>query len=125
MQYQRTHDNFCAPYFRGWHGPTIFSPNFFAASGQFLQFLHEHRTPALVLELGAFILYGAIAVAFASSLVAFIAALRLIPWYAGVISGGLAILAAPLVLQQFTDRFVDGRASLVRFSGIGTLLVFF
>ena len=93
-------------------------------SGQFLQLLHEHRAPALASELGAFILYGAIAVAFASSPVAFFAALRLIPWYAAVIGSGLAILAAPLVLQQFTHRFVDGRASLLRFTGIGTLPAF-
>jgi hypothetical protein len=36
--------------------------------------------------------------------------------------GGLAILAAPLVLQQFPDRFVDGRASLLSFAAVGALL---
>ena len=77
-----------------------------AASGQFPR---EHRAPALASGLGAFILYGTIAVAFVNLLVAFFAAWRLIPWYAAVIGGGLAILAAPLVLQRFTDRFVDGR----------------
>jgi hypothetical protein len=46
----------------------------------------------------------------------------LIPWYAAVIGGGLAILAAPLVLQNFTDRFVDGRGSLMSFAGAGGLL---
>ncbi|HEY6860178.1 MAG TPA: hypothetical protein VI358_10385 [Pseudolabrys sp.] len=48
----------------------------------------------------------------------------MIPWYAAVIGGGLAILAAPLVLQQFTDTFVDGRASLLSFAGAGVLLAF-
>ena len=91
------------------------------ASGQFPR---EHRTPALASRFGAFILYGTIAVAFISLLVAFFAAWRLIPWYAAVIGGGLAILAAPLVLQQFTDRFVDGRGSLVSFAGISALLAF-
>jgi hypothetical protein len=90
-----------------------------AASGQFP---HEHRAPALASGFGALILYGTIAVAFISLLVAFFAAWRLIPWYAAVIGGGLAILAAPLVLQKFTDRFVDGRGSLMSFAGAGGLL---
>jgi hypothetical protein len=29
---------------------------------------------------------------------------------------------APLVLQQFPDRFVDGRASLLSFAAAGALL---
>ena len=90
-----------------------------AASGQFPR---EHRAPALTSRLGAIVLYGTIGIAFMSLLVAFFAAWRLIPWYAAVIGGGLAILAAPLVLQQFTDTFVDGRASLMSFAGAGALL---
>jgi hypothetical protein len=92
-----------------------------AASGQFPR---EHRAPALMSGGGAIVLYGTIAVALISLLAALFAAWRLIPWYAAVIGGGLAILAAPLVLQQFTDRFVDGRASLVSFAGAGALLAF-
>ena len=92
-----------------------------AASGQFPR---EHRAPALMSGGGAIVLYGTIAVALISLLAALVAAWRLIPWYAAVIGGGLAILAAPLVLQQFTDRFVDGRTSLVSFAGAGALLAF-
>ena len=40
---------------------------------------------------------------------------RHLPWPPAVIAGGLAILAAPLVLQQLPDRFVDGRGALVGF----------
>jgi hypothetical protein len=90
-----------------------------AASGQFPR---EHRAPALMSRLGVIVLYGTIGIAFISLLVAFFAAWRLIPWYAAVIGGGLAILAAPLVLQQFTDNFVDGRASLMSFAAVGALL---
>jgi hypothetical protein len=90
-----------------------------AASGQFPR---EHRAPALASGFGAFILYCTIAIAFVSLLVAFFAAWRLIPWYAAVIGGGLAILAAPLVLQRLTDTFVDGRASLLSFAGASALL---
>jgi hypothetical protein len=89
-----------------------------SASGQFPR---EHRAPALASAAGAFILYGTIAVAFLSLLAAFIAAWRLIPWYAAVIGGGLAVLAAPLVLQKFSDRFVDGRASLLSFAAAGAI----
>ena len=92
-----------------------------AASGQFPR---EHRAPALMPGGGAIVLYGTIAVALISLLAGLFAAWRLIPWYAAVIGGGLAILAAPLVLQQFTDRFVDGRTSLVSFAGAGALLAF-
>jgi hypothetical protein len=92
-----------------------------AASGQFPR---EHRAPALMSGGGAIVLYGTIAVALISLLAALFAAWRLIPWYAAVIGGGLAILAAPLVLQQFSDRFVDGRTSLVSFAGADALLAF-
>jgi uncharacterized membrane protein len=90
-----------------------------SASGQFPR---EHRAPALASAAGAFILYGTIAVAFLSLLAAVIAAWRLIPWYAAVIGGGLAVLAAPLALQKFSDRFVDGRASLLSFAAAGAIL---
>ena len=92
-----------------------------AASGQFPR---EHRAPALMSGGGAIVLYGTIAVALISLLAGLFAAWRLIPWYAAVIGGGLAVLAAPLVLQKFTDRFVDGRTSLVSFAGAGALLAF-
>jgi hypothetical protein len=85
-----------------------------AASGQFPR---EHRAPALASGAGGAILYCTIVVACMSLLAAFFAAWRLIPWYAAVIGGGLAVLAAPLVLQRFTDRFVDGRGSLITFAG--------
>jgi len=97
----------------------VFSLHTLAASGQFPR---EHRRRALASGLGGTVLYGTIAVAITSLVVALFAAWRLIPWYAAVIGGGLAILAAPLVLQQFPDRFVDGRASLLSFAAAGALL---
>jgi hypothetical protein len=98
----------------------VLSLHTLAASGQFPR---EHRAPALASGLGAIVLYGTIAVAMASLVAALLAAWRLVPWYAAVIGGGLAILAAPLVLRQFPDRFVDGRASLLCFAAAGALLV--
>jgi hypothetical protein len=92
-----------------------------AASGQFPR---KHRNPALASRLGAVFLYCAIAVSVASFAVALWTAWRLIPWYAAVIGGGLAILFAPLTLQQLPDRFIDGRASLLTLAGSGALLAF-
>ena len=97
----------------------VLSVHTLTASGQFP---HEHRAPALASGVGGIVLYGTIAVAIASLVVALLAAWRLIPWYAAVIGGGFAILVAPLVLQQFFDRFVDGRASLLSFAAAGALL---
>lgn len=90
-----------------------------AASGQFPR---EHRAPALMSGIGAIILHGTIAIAIACLLTALWAAWRLTPWYAAIIGGGFAILAAPLVLQKFPDRFVDGRASLLVFAAASVAL---
>jgi hypothetical protein len=70
----------------------------------------------------AAILFGSLlltAVGFAAGT---IAALHLIPWYTVVIGGGLAVLVAPLVLQLFPDRFIDGRGAAVVFAAACILL---
>ena len=90
-----------------------------AASGQFPR---EHRAPALASGVGGIVLYGTIAVTITSLVVALLAAWRLIPWYAAIIGGGLAILCAPLVLQRFPDRFVNGRGALFAFAGASIVL---
>lgn len=92
----------------------IVSLHTLSASGQFPR---EHRAPVLASGCGSIVLYGTIAVAMASLAGALFAAWRLIPWYEAVIGGGIAVLMAPLVLQQFPDRFIDGRASLFSFAG--------
>src|SRR6266516_4875213 len=60
----------------------VFSLHTLAASGQFPR---KHRTPALASGLGGIVLYGTIAVAITSLVVALLAAWQLIPWYAAVI----------------------------------------
>ena len=90
-----------------------------AASGQFPS---EHRAPAFATGIGAAILYGSIVVAALCLVAGLVSAWRMIPWYAAVIGGGLAILVAPLVLRQFPDRFVDGRGALLAFAGAGAVL---
>src|SRR5215469_14919053 len=90
-----------------------------SASGHFPR---EHRAAALRSLLGVVILHGTILVGLTALIAGLWAAWRLIPWYAAVIAGGLAILAAPLVLQEFSDSFVDHRGSLLSFAGASAAL---
>jgi len=90
-----------------------------SASGHFPR---EHRAAALRSLLGVVILHGTILVGLAALIAGLWAAWRLIPWYAAVIAGGFAILAAPLVLQEFSDSFVDDRRSLLSFAGASVAL---
>ena len=87
-----------------------------AASG------HFPRTPADGSGPGPVILFGSIAAVIVCLLAGIATAARLVPWYAAVIGGGLAVLLAPLVLQRFTDNFVNGRAALLVFAAIGAVL---
>jgi hypothetical protein len=90
-----------------------------AASGHFPR---AHRAPVWASSFGQFVLYGSIVIAIICLLIAIMAAWRLVPWYAAIIGSGLAVLCAPLVLQQFTDRFVDGCGALLTFSGACAVL---
>jgi hypothetical protein len=71
---------------------------------------------------GSLVLYAAMLAGTAATGVGLVAAWQHLPWPPAVIAGGLAILAAPLVLQQFPDRFVDGRGALVAFGGGAVVL---
>jgi len=63
------------------------------------------------------VLWGSIAAAALSIAIAATAAWWLIPWYAAIIAAGAGILVAPLLLQHFSDEFVDGWRALIWFSG--------
>jgi hypothetical protein len=90
-----------------------------SASGQFPL---AHRTEPFRSALGGFILFGTILLAVA----AFVAGIYLVharvPWYALVIGGGMMVLITPLVLPNFSDKFVDGRGSLLAFSGLAAAM---
>ena len=87
-----------------------------SASGHFPRRDSAQGGPG-ALALGVALVAGALATAAGLA-----AAWRHLPWPPAVIAGGLAILAAPLVLQQFPDRFVDGRGSLAAFGGVAVVL---
>jgi hypothetical protein len=79
------------------------------------------RQPAMRGMSGSVVLWGSITVVTISVVVAIVAAVCLTPWYAAIIAAGIAILVAPLMLQYFSDEFVDGRHALLWFSA-GSLL---
>jgi hypothetical protein len=88
-----------------------------AASGHFPR---QHRSSAP--DIRVVVLYGSLIVAAICLPVALTVAWLVIPWPAAVIGGGLAILVAPLVLQQLPNGFVDGHAALLSFAGAGAML---
>jgi hypothetical protein len=87
-----------------------------SASGHFPRAKDSRSGPGTVVLLGSIAL-GALSLAPGT-----VAALVLAPWYAVVIAGGLAVLAAPLVLQLFSDRFVDGHGALLVFAAAAGIL---
>jgi hypothetical protein len=89
------------------------------ASGHFPR---ETRLPAMASGAGLAVLWLTILIVLACLLAGLFAAWRLIPWYAAVIGGGGGILVAPLVLQWFPDRFVDGKRGLISFAAVALLL---
>jgi hypothetical protein len=85
-----------------------------AASGHFPR---EHRSKVFTSALGSTILFGTIALSLICVFVGIFFVQARVPWYAAIIGGGTMVLIAPLLLQMFSDRFVDGRISLLAFSG--------
>ena len=90
------------------------------ASGHFPS---EHRAAALRRGAGAVVLWGSMIVAVAATGLAVHYAWRHVPWHWAIIAGGGMLLIAPLVLQWFSDAFVDGWGALLVFSGLAAVLV--
>ena len=84
-----------------------------SASGHFPK---ASRLPALAQGSGPLVLWTSIIVTAGSVVAGIAAAWMLVPWYAAVIGGGAAILLAPLALQVFPDRVVDGKIALIGFA---------
>lgn len=90
-----------------------------AASGHFPK---TSRLPAVSQGSGFVVLWMSIIVSAISVAAGIAAAWRQIPWYAAVIGGGAAILLAPLALQVFPDRVVDGKGALIGFGAAAAVL---
>ena len=85
-------------------------------SGHFPQ---EHRAAALKTGAGRIVLWATLALSVALAALTLAFAWRHVPIYAAIIGGGAMVLAAPLLLQPFPDRFVNGRTGLLTFAGLG------
>ncbi len=84
-----------------------------AASGHFPV---AARKPNMKTRSAVLLLWASLAVTLAALCAGALAGWQHLPWQGLIIAGGLALLSAPLILQQFPDRFVDGRAALVTFA---------
>ena len=82
----------------------------------------EHRKPGMQGPLGRLILVGCIITVALSASIAIGLALGRLPPPAAIIGGGLALLAAPLVLQRLPDAFVDGRRGLLTLAALAAAL---
>jgi hypothetical protein len=89
-----------------------------AASGHFPQ----PRAAAAATGVAPIVLFGSMVLVIASVIAGLMAALHLVAWYAAIIGGGMSVLAAPLALQWFPDRFVDRSGALVVFGGASAVL---
>jgi hypothetical protein len=90
-----------------------------SASGHFPK---ASRLPAISQGSGPALLWTSMIVTAGSVVVGIAPAWTLIPWYAAVIGGGAAILLAPLALQVFPDRIVDGKTALIGFAAAAVVL---
>jgi hypothetical protein len=90
-----------------------------AVSGHFP---HGNSQSTLASGFGPIVLLGSMALVSVCLVAGIAAALHVIPWYAAIIGGGFSLLAAPLVLRWFPDRFVDGRGALVAFASARVVL---
>ena len=77
---------------------------------------------AVQTSVGSIVLFGSITLAIVCLAIGILETIRMIPWYAVIIGGGLSLLAAPLVLQWFPDGFVDGGGAPITFAGLGIVL---
>ncbi|MDX2155218.1 MAG: hypothetical protein SFW09_01815 [Hyphomicrobiaceae bacterium] len=82
----------------------------------------EHRRASLKDGIGAAVLWGTLAIATVSAMLAVRFALEALPGYAAVIAAGLAILVAPLALKPLPDSLIDDRSGLILLAGLTAAL---
>jgi len=91
-----------------------------AASGHFPA---TGRLPDFTSPSGHLILWGSIAIAILAAVLTVVFAARRLAWPPAIIGGGTMVLVAPLVLNLFPDRVVDGRTGLLGFALVPIAIV--
>ena len=81
----------------------------------------EFRASNLKTASGTIVLWATLAAVCLATILAVVVALPVLPWPASVIGAGAMLLATPLLLRPFPDRFVNGPAALIVFAA-GALL---
>ena len=76
----------------------------------------EYRTPKLRTGSGVIILRVTLVAAVLAAFIVLSVSGRTLPWFAITIGGGAVLLATPLMLRPFPDRFVNGPSGLVTFA---------
>ncbi len=84
-------------------------------------FPSEYRGRKLQTRIGTVIIWATLVVASVAGIFALIVAIRVLPWPAIIISSGAMLLAAPLLLRPFPDRFVNGLLALIGFASAAIL----
>jgi hypothetical protein len=84
----------------------------------------EFRAPELKTANGAIVLWTTLATACLAAIIVLGVALPALPWFAIIIGAGAMLLAVPLLLRPFPDRFVNGSVGLITFAA-GALLAAF
>ena len=87
-------------------------------------FPREHRRDSLRGIAGTLILWGTVTVAAISAGVAIHTAVTGLPAHAAILAGGVAVLAAPLILKPLPDGLIDEGTGLLLFAGLAAGLAF-
>lgn len=93
---------------------------FLAAIGHFPK---EIRTAEIGTGAGPYILYCTIVLLVLAVGAGALLVWKSVPWYAAILGGGAAVLIAPLILPNFSDRFVDGRPALITFTALAYVVL--
>ena len=81
-------------------------------------FPRRDRLERIKTGLGSAILWTSILMTCGATAVVIWSASRTVAWSESVISASLGLLLAPMILQYFPDRFVDGRRGLIVWSAL-------
>ena len=77
----------------------------------------DYRSDEFKTTSGAGMHWGTLVTAVTAACLVGDAAIQVLPWPAMIVGGGSMLLAAPLLLQLFSDRFVNSVSALTSFAG--------